>query len=473
MNGLRNFSDNTTDGDFAIENAYHFTPVGDFANAGTVAVVGLEVTIPEFTIPDGHTYTQSAGKTLFSGGKFSGGQMNIAGGEVFGRGAIESAVMIGDARFSPAEMSIFGNISFSTQSLLHFDIPFAPSLIGPSFSTFPLDIDGTASFAGELEIAVSSGYPPGSDDTFLLLAANAVSGAFSNVASGSRLTTADGRGSFVVNYGGNLLFLSDFETIPPSAQLLNISARAEVLDGERVLIGGFVITGSAPKKVILRAIGPSLTNHGVANALQDPVLELHDNHGVLFASNDNWKDNQQAQIEATTIPPANDSESAIVATLQPGAYTAVVRGKNSATGTALFEIYDLAAQSDSKLANLSARGFVDGNDVLIAGVIAGGDPGDEDIVFRAIGPDLARAGIQNPLPDPTLDIRDSNGMRVAFNDDQFMTSDGPDASPIGFTDSEKNSFLRLSLAPGLYTAIVQSKNGEGGIALIETYDLHR
>ena len=308
---------------------------------------------------------------------------------------------------------------------------------------------------------------------FVLINGQRLSGAFSNAPNGSRLTSIDGHSSFKVNYSARELFLSDFETVPPSAQLLNISARGEVLDGERVLIGGFVITGSAPKKVIVRAIGPSLTNHGVANALQDPVLELHDSHGVLLASNDDWKDNQQGQIEATTIPPENDRESAIVATLQPGAYTAVLRGKNSATGTALFEIYDLAAQSDSKLANLSARGFVDATKFLIAGIIVGGDPGDEDIVFRAVGPDLAQSGIQNPLPDPTLDIRDHNGMRVAFNDDQFMTSSGPGAGPIGFTGSEKNSFLRLSLPPGLYTAILGSKTGEGGVALIETYDLHR
>src|SRR5689334_471738 len=150
---------------------------------------------------------------------------------------------------------------------------------------------------------------------------------------------------------------------PPSgSQLLNISTRMKVQTGDNVLIGGFIVTGTAPKKVLLRAIGPSLTGQGVPGALADPVLELHAEDGSLITSNDDWKSTQEAEIEATGAAPTNDLESAIVTTLNPDNYTAIVSGKNGGTGIGLVEAYDLDQPADSQLANISTRGFIETGD---------------------------------------------------------------------------------------------------------------
>ena len=187
-------------------------------------------------------------------------------------------------------------------------------------------------------------------------------------------------------------------TIPVT--LANISTRVTVETGDMVLIGGFIVTGTEPKKVIVRAIGPSLP---VAGKLANPTLELYDASGLLV-SNDNWKSTQQAEIEATTIPPPNDLESAIVATLPANnsAYTAIVRGANNTTGVGLVEVYDLDRTVDSKLANISTRGLVQtGDDVIIGGLIVlGADP--QNVIVRAIGPSLPVAG---RLADPMLELQ--------------------------------------------------------------------
>ena len=150
----------------------------------------------------------------------------------------------------------------------------------------------------------------------------------------------------------------------------NVSTRLQVGSGNNVLIGGFIIAGSGTKKIIVRALGPSLTAQGVSNALNDPVLELHNSRGNLIFSNDNWKDTQEQWIRDSLIPPTYDRESAIVANLVPGPYTAIVRGKNNTTGVALVEVYDLQKTSNSRLANISTRGFVSGGDnAMIAGLI--------------------------------------------------------------------------------------------------------
>ena len=181
----------------------------------------------------------------------------------------------------------------------------------------------------------------------------------------------------------------------PAAQALNLSTRMLVQTGDNVGIGGFIITGTAPKHVLLRAIGPSLTQSGVPNALADPVLELHGPAAFTTVTNDNWRDDpvQEALIIATGIPPTNDLESAIDATLNPGAYTAVVRGKNNTTGVGLIEVYDLSQAVLAKLANISTRAFVStGDNIVIAGFILGGNNGDDRIVVRGIGPSLDCAG---------------------------------------------------------------------------------
>jgi hypothetical protein len=266
---------------------------------------------------------------------------------------------------------------------------------------------------------------------------------------------------------------------PTPSKLLNISTRMRVQTGENVLIGGFIITGSDLKRVIIRGIGPSLAGAGVPGALSDPTLELHQGSTTL-ATNDNWKTrpdgtSQQAEIEATGIPPTNDLESALVATVAPGAYTAILAGKNGTTGIGLVEVYDLAQGANSKLANISTRGFVDsGDNVMIGGFIAGPtSAGNASVLVRAIGPSLP---VNGALQDPTLELHDGNGATLATNDNWKTRPDGTsqqaeiEATMIPPTNDLESALVR-TLPPGNYTAIVRGKNNTTGIGLMEVYNL--
>ena len=258
---------------------------------------------------------------------------------------------------------------------------------------------------------------------------------------------------------------------PASSTLGNISTRLPVQTGDDVLIGGFIVTGTQPKKVIVRGIGPSLSFSGV---LADPVLELHDGSGQLLESNDNWIDsaNKQAIIDST-IPPANNLESAIVRTLPAGGagYTAILRGVNNGTGIGVVEVYDLDHTVDSKLANISTRGLVQtGDNVLIAGVIVVGQT-SQKVIVRAIGPSLTVPG---KMADPTLELHDSNGALLEANDNW---GDSPNKqaiidSTIPPSDSLESAIVRvLPAKKASYTAIVRGVNNSTGIAVIEVYQL--
>ena len=173
---------------------------------------------------------------------------------------------------------------------------------------------------------------------------------------------------------------TNVNSVTRSARALNIATRLRVLTDENVLIGGFIISGAEPKKVIIRAIGPSIKatdGSPLEGRLENPFLELYQ-AGVSdpVATNDNWKETQQGEIEATTIPPSEDAESAIVQTLNPGSYTAIVSGVAGGVGIGLVEVYDLASTQPAKLANIATRGFVDsGDNVMIGGFIIGGGLG--------------------------------------------------------------------------------------------------
>jgi hypothetical protein len=251
---------------------------------------------------------------------------------------------------------------------------------------------------------------------------------------------------------------------------LNIATRLKVQTGDNVLIAGFIITGNAPKKVIVRGIGPSLA--GIRDVLADPVLELHGASGSLIMSNDNWKETQQIDIQNSTLAPTNDLESAIIAILPPAAYTVILRGKNGTMGVGLVEMYDLDAGSDSKLANISTRGFVQtGNDVMIAGFIFGNGNASETVVIRAIGPSLT--GIPNVLADPTLDLYDGNGTLLLSNDN--WKDDANQAAEILASgvapQNDLEAAIITSLPPGQYTAVVAGHNGGIGVAVAEVYHL--
>jgi hypothetical protein len=216
----------------------------------------------------------------------------------------------------------------------------------------------------------------------------------------------------------------------------------------------------------LRAIGPSLP---VSGALANPRLELYNNAGQLVAANNNWRDaSNQQEIIDSSIPPLNDLEAAILTTVAPGTYTAIVQGENSSTGVALVEVYDLETGSDSRLANISTRGLVEtGKNVLIGGLILTGQE-SRRVIVRAIGPSLPVAGA---LANPTLELRDNNGGLLAFNDN-WRTSQ--EAEIIGTTippPHDLESAIVLTLPQATYTAIVQGAGDTAGVALVEAYAL--
>ena len=255
--------------------------------------------------------------------------------------------------------------------------------------------------------------------------------------------------------------------------LVNVSTRMRVLTGERVLIGGFIITGTEAKKIAIRAIGPSLTNAGLAGALNDPVLELRAVDGSLIGTNDNWQTDAGAgELTANGIAPTNGDEAAIVRSLPPGAYTAIVHGKNTSTGIGLVELYDLAQTSNSLLANISTRGFVDAGDNVLIGGFTVGTGSSGRVAIRALGPSLNAAGISGTLADPILELHDSNGGLVRANESWQLDGGATELLAAGLAPGIANEAAILSpLAPGAYTAIVRGHGSNTGVALIEAYNL--
>jgi hypothetical protein len=260
---------------------------------------------------------------------------------------------------------------------------------------------------------------------------------------------------------------------PLTDQLLNVSTRLRVLTDDNALIGGFIVTGNTPKRMVVRAIGPSLTAFGVAGALTNPVLELHGPGGFSTITNDDWRDTQQTEIQAAGLAPGNNLESAIVATLPPGAYTAVVRGRGNGTGVGLVEAYDLESWADARLGNISTRGFVDaGENVMIGGLIAGPvSSATGQILVRAIGPSLSAFGVANALQDPTLELHDGNGGLLASNSDWRDTQQTAiEATGLAPSNSKESAILS-TLSPGGYTAVVRGAGNTTGVALVEVYKL--
>jgi hypothetical protein len=264
-------------------------------------------------------------------------------------------------------------------------------------------------------------------------------------------------------------------TPTPASQPLNLSTRMRVQTGDNVGIAGFIITGNAPKHILLRAIGPSLTQSGVPDALADPVLELHGPGAFVTLFNDNWRDDpvQEAAIIATGIPPTNNLEAAIDTTVNPGAYTAIIKGKNGTSGVALVEVYDLSEAVPAKMANMSTRAFVStGDNVVIAGFQLGGHNGDDMVVVRGLGPSLSAAGVSNALADPMLELRDGNGVLLASNNNwQDNPAQAALLTAMGLAPTNPlESAMAATLQPGPYTAVLSGVNNGTGVGLVEVYD---
>jgi hypothetical protein len=240
----------------------------------------------------------------------------------------------------------------------------------------------------------------------------------------------------------------------------------KVEQGDNVLIGGFIVTGTQQKRLIIRGIGPSLSVDG---KLADPILELHDSSGALITTNDNWGDAPNRQeIVDSTIPPVAAKESAILRSLAPGAYTAILRGANQTTGLGLVEVYDLDLTLDAQLANISTRAPVQTDArVMIGGfIISGSAP--QKVIVRAIGPSLP---VDGRLQDPVVEFYNSQGDRIAANDDWRSDQEAEIiASTIPPLDDRESAVVR-TLSPGAYTAIVRGKDNATGVGLVEVYAL--
>ena len=278
-------------------------------------------------------------------------------------------------------------------------------------------------------------------------------------------------------------------TLTPTATLSNISTRSFVQTGDNLMIGGFIVQGTQPKSVIVRAIGPELSQYGIPNAMLDPTLELYNPNGALIASNDNWQNtiiggiitNDQVQdIQTSGHAPVDASESAIIANLPPGNYTAIVHGVSNTMGVSLVEVYDLSPGVQSVLSNVSTRSLVEtGDNVIIGGfIIQGTQP--KDVIIRGIGPELSQYGVATPLADPTLELHDANETVIASNDnwqhtiiggivtdDQVQNIQNSGHAP---GDASESAII-ANLPPGNYTAIVHGVNNTTGVALVEVYDL--
>lgn len=266
---------------------------------------------------------------------------------------------------------------------------------------------------------------------------------------------------------------NDNASVIHPARQLNISTRENVGTGGNVLIGGFIITGTTPKQVLLRALGPSLANQGLGGLLQDPTLALHDESGAIIAQNGNWKTDQQTAITATGLAPDDFREAAILITLDPGQYTAIVQGQAGGSGTALVEAYDLDATPASRFGNISTRGFVGtGTDVLIGGVIvAAEEAGQANLILRALGPSLGNAGVSDPLADPTLELHDADGALLAANDNWQDTQGGIIASAGLAPNSEREAAIFATVPAGNYTAVVRGANATTGVGLVEVFNI--
>jgi N-acetylneuraminic acid mutarotase len=330
-------------------------------------------------------------------------------------------------------------------------------------------------------------YNPSTDSWRATSTANAPSGRVSHNAvwTGSEMIVWGG------DYVGDIFSTGGRYCAQPPSVLGNISTRAFVQTGNNVMIGGFIVRGSQPNRVIIRAIGPELARYGVPNPLFNPTLELHDGTGALIASNDNWMttiiggiitSNQVAEIRASGHAPSDGRESAIIADLPAGNYTAIVRGVDNMTGVALVEAYDLSPETNSILGNISTRSFVQtGDNIMIGGFIVQGTR-PKRVIVRAIGPELSAPpfNIPNALANPTLELHDHTGALIASNDNWqvtiiggiITTSQVHDIVNSGHAPTDlRESAIIAELPPGNYTAIVRGVNNTTGVALVEVYDL--
>jgi uncharacterized protein (DUF1800 family) len=262
----------------------------------------------------------------------------------------------------------------------------------------------------------------------------------------------------------------------------NLSTRAQVGTGANVMITGFVVQDGAPKRVLIRAVGARLGTapFNIAGALADPQVQLFNAEGVLVLGNDNWVGDDLATMNSVgAFALTNGSrDSALVATLSPGAYTAQVSGVNNTSGVAILEVYDVTGSA--RLMNLSTRALVgSGNTTFFSGLSIAPGGGARRVLIRAAGPALGALGVSGVLPDPSLAILDSAGRQIANGANDNWESGGAtalraafaQAGAFPFATGSRDSALLIDLAPGNYTIQANGVGGTTGTALVELYDL--
>ena len=422
------------------------------------------------------TLTLSGTGSFASSVMINAGKLEMTGSLLYAYYYVnEGGILAGSGTTGNVFVNRLGVVAPGQQRTLHIDGSYEQNpegvlrmeIAGTAPGAFDhLTITSEARLDGTLEVRFVNGFLPASGQVFKILHAG-----FGPTGSFARIIFPDLRAGFqfqpdFVNGTYQIVALNDGVA---GTGFLNISTRMRVGEGDYALIGGFIVTGNTPKRVILRAIGPSLTGGG---RLADPTLELHGPSGEVIAFNDNWMESAQAQeIIDTGIPPTDEHEAAIVATLEPGNYTAIMRGLNNTTGIGLVEAYDLTQGASARLDNISTRGFVEsGDNVMIAGFIA--DNQATHVMVRALGPSLANSGIVDALDDPTLTLHDAQGVTIAFNND-WRDADQATIAATGIPPSnDKESAILATLAPGRYTAIVRGLDDMIGVSLVEVYNLH-
>ncbi len=430
------------------------TGLVQIANGGSVSCVATTIYAQGTLVDDGSL--TSASVTIAPGGLLRGN------GSVSGDVSSSGQIAPGD---SLGTLTIVGNLTQDAASKLIFEI----TGTSPDAQSH-LSITGSATLNGKVEVRFTDGFLPVQGQVFELIdVSGSVSGSFAQV------IFPDLRSGFLfstqfVNGRYQITALSDGA---PAAGLLNISTRGQVGVEDDALIAGFIVTGTTDKQVLIRGLGPSLAAGGIspADLLADPTLELRDQTGALITSNDNWMDSPERQaIIDSMLAPSDDREAAILATLAPGSYTAILRGAGKGTGLGIVETYNLGPDLSSSLANISTCGLVNtGDQVLIGGFII--DDQNASVLLRGLGPSLTFAGVSDALVNPTLELHDSNGAVLAFNDD-WLQSDEAIIRNTGLAPliSEESAIV-TTLAPGAFTAILRGQDESSGVGLFEVYNL--
>jgi sugar lactone lactonase YvrE len=450
--------------------------LASITNSGTCHLNGVVLDLSSTTSGDAHMRAVTAPTGFIqAGGVLDFGPLNQAGtiignlvvngGTVTGSGAVVGNLTNNAGLIVPGHsagvLSVTGNFTQGSGGTLLLEVG-GVNAHGPDYDQ--LQVGGTASLGGTLDVKTINGFKPKSTDSFTPLSYSSSTGKFSTITSNA---------TFTVGSTGASMKLSGVN--PPPAQLLNISTRMEVLTDNNVLIAGFIVTGApgSSKKVMIRGLGPSLANRGVPNPLADPLLELHKPDGTII-TNDNWKSASNTGEIPAGFQPTDQRESVIVATLTVGStgfsnFTAVLKGAHGETGVGLAEAYDLTAGS-GQLANISTRGFVDrGDNAMIGGFIVGGTQ-PSSVLVRAIGPSLIKQGVQGALQSTSLAVYDKNG-NVITNQGWRATQESEIIATTIPPKDDRDSAIRATLLPGNYTAVVRGGNDTTGIGLVEAYNL--